>query len=134
METHRRVAYQNWSSRVRTGGYLKAGLDRFSHIIKRFPMANLADIIAATRRKVSEYRSESDLRQLERQASLHVPRGFRAALESTSESGIAIIAELKKLSQSRGLFGGIFVPRKFPGGLDQAEGAALSVRKEEKSF
>jgi indole-3-glycerol phosphate synthase len=97
-------------------------------------MANLADIIAATRRKVSEYRSKPDFRQLERQASLHVPRGFRAGLESASESGVAIIAELKKASPSRGLIRRDFDPAKLARELEQAEAAALSVLTDKEFF
>src|SRR3954453_614041 len=97
-------------------------------------MANLADIIAATRRKVSEYRSESDLRQLERQASLHVPRGFRAALQSASGSGIAVIAELKKASPSLGLIRRDFDPAKLARELEAAGAAALSVLTDEEFF
>src|SRR5438874_12045643 len=99
----------------------------FSHIIKRFTMANLADIVAATRRKVSECCSRADLGQLERQADLHTPRGFRGALEFASESGVAVIAELKKASPSRGLIRRDFDPAKLAQELEWAGAAALSV-------
>ena len=42
-----------------------------------------------------------DLRELEQRAQKHAPRGFRRALES--KEGVAVIAELKKASPSRGL-------------------------------
>ena len=97
-------------------------------------MASLADIIAATRRKVSECRSKADLRPLERQAGLHVPRGFRAALASVSESGVAVIAELKKASPSRGLIRQVFDPAKFARELESGGAAALSVLTDEEFF
>jgi indole-3-glycerol phosphate synthase len=97
-------------------------------------MTNLADIIAATRRKVAECRSKADLGRLERQAALHVPRGFRAALESASKSGAAVIAELKKASPSRGLIRGDFDPAKLAREMEAAGAAALSVLTDEEFF
>jgi indole-3-glycerol phosphate synthase len=97
-------------------------------------MANLADIVGATRRKMSECRSKADLRELERGAASHVPRGFRAALESASESGVAVIAELKKASPSRGLIRRDFDPAKLARELESAGAAALSVLTDEEFF
>jgi indole-3-glycerol phosphate synthase len=97
-------------------------------------MTVLADIIAATRRRVRECRSNADLRELERQAELHVPRGFRATLESARGSGTAIIAELKKASPSRGLIRSDFDPAKLARELEQAGAAALSILTEENFF
>ncbi|MGH9516803.1 MAG: indole-3-glycerol phosphate synthase TrpC [Terriglobales bacterium] len=97
-------------------------------------MSNLADIIAATRRKVGECRSKADLGQLEQQASLHIPRGFRVALDSASESGVAVIAELKKASPSRGLIRRDFDAIKLAKELEAAGAAALSVLTDEEFF
>ncbi len=97
-------------------------------------MANLADIIASTRQKVREFRSKADLRQLDRQAALYVPRGFRSALESASNSGTAVIAELKKASPSKGLIRHDFDPPKLALELEQAGAAALSVLTDEEFF
>lgn len=97
-------------------------------------MANLADIVAATRRGVSARRSKADLRRLERQAGLHVPRGFRATLQLVGESGAAVIAELKKASPSRGLIRQDFDPTKLAGELETAGAAALSVLTDEEFF
>jgi indole-3-glycerol phosphate synthase len=58
--------------------------------------AILERIVAATRARVAEARRGADLRELERRAELHVPCGFRRALESKSREGVAVIAELKK--------------------------------------
>jgi indole-3-glycerol phosphate synthase len=97
-------------------------------------MPNLADIIAATRRKVSQCRSKADLGQLERQAGLHVPRGFRAALQSASQSGVAVIAELKKASPSRGLIRQDFDAAKLARELEASGAACLSVLTDEDFF
>jgi indole-3-glycerol phosphate synthase len=97
-------------------------------------MAILADIVAATRRKLGERRPKADVRQLERDAALHVPRGFRKALESASNSGIAVIAELKKASPSRGLICRDFDPAKLARELEAAGAAALSVLTDEEFF
>jgi indole-3-glycerol phosphate synthase len=97
-------------------------------------MVNLADIVAATRCKVSERRSKADLRELEQQAALHVPRRFRDGLESASGSNIAVIAELKKASPSRGLIRKDFDPAKLTPELEAAGAAALSVLTDEEFF
>ena len=77
---------------------------------QQFIMTVLADIVAATRRRVAECRSTADFRDLEKRAAAHVPRGFRKALESAGQTGTAIIAELKKASPSRGLIRSDFNP------------------------
>ena len=83
-------------------GHPRGGALRLSLIIKRFFMAAILErIVAATRARVAAARREADLRELERQAELHVPRGFRRALELKSREGVAVIAELKKASPSR---------------------------------
>ena len=97
-------------------------------------MTILADIIAATRRKVDETRSRADLRMMEREITAHRPRGFRSALASASKSGIAIIAELKKASPSRGLIRADFDPALLARELEKAGAAALSVLTEEDYF
>ena len=90
-------------------------------------MTVLADIVAATRRKVEEARLHADLRELERKAALHMPRGFRNAIEQASQSGPAIVAELKKASPSRGLIRRDFDPRLLAQELEIAGATALSV-------
>jgi indole-3-glycerol phosphate synthase len=97
-------------------------------------MTVLTDIIAATRRRVSESRSGVDLRELEVRAAAHAPRGFRKALESVSSAGVAIIGELKKASPSRGLIRSDFDPAKLARELEAAGAAALSVLTDEDFF
>jgi indole-3-glycerol phosphate synthase len=89
--------------------------------------ANLDQIVAATRRRVAETKAGVDLRQLDRRAGNHVPRGFRRILESASANGIAVIAELKRASPSRGLIRSDFDPASLALELESAGAAALSV-------
>ena len=96
--------------------------------------SKLADIVAATRRRVTESRRTADLRQLEKQAQEHAPRGFRRALESKGRSGIGIIAELKKASPSRGLIRADFNPAILAPQLEAAGATALSVLTDEEFF
>ncbi len=96
--------------------------------------ASLDRIIAATRRRVTEARRTADLRELERQAQEHVPRGFRRALETKGRANIAIIAELKKASPSRGLIRADFNPESLARELERVGAAALSVLTDEEFF
>jgi len=95
---------------------------------------SLHQIVAATRRKVAEPRHSADLRALERRAQEHTPRGFRRALESRSRSGVAVIAELKKASPSRGLIRADFDPGSLAKELEDAGAAALSVLTDSEFF
>jgi indole-3-glycerol phosphate synthase len=95
---------------------------------------SLDQIVTATRRKVSQARLSADLRELERQAEQHVPRGFRQALEKQSHSRPAIIAELKKASPSRGLIRADFDPASLAAELEAAGAAALSVLTDAEFF
>jgi indole-3-glycerol phosphate synthase len=97
-------------------------------------MTVLADIIAATRRRVAECRSTADLRDLESRAEAHIPRGFRKALATASAVGPAIIAELKKASPSKGLIRGDFNVTELAKELAGAGATALSVLTDEEYF
>ena len=96
--------------------------------------AFLEQIIAATRRRVAESRGVADLPALERIAEGHVPRGFRAALRARSGEGVAVIAELKKASPSKGLIRAEFHPAELAAELEAAGAAALSVLTDEEFF
>ena len=76
----------------------------------------------------------ADLRELERQAQEHVPRGFRRTLAGRSRTGPAIIAELKKASPSRGLIRANFDPASLAQELEASGAAALSVLTDEEFF
>jgi indole-3-glycerol phosphate synthase len=99
-------------------------------------VASLDSIVAATRQRLSERgiaeQHGSKLRELERKAEEHIPRGFRSQLRS--HDGIAIIAELKKASPSKGLIRRDFRPLELARELEQAGAAALSVLTDEQFF
>jgi indole-3-glycerol phosphate synthase len=106
--------------------------------------ASLDSIVAATRQRLSERASEhasasrrnSGLQALERAAADHTPRGFRNQLRRVAQDGIAIavIAELKKASPSKGLIRADFRPSELALELEQAGAAALSVLTDEQFF
>jgi indole-3-glycerol phosphate synthase len=91
-------------------------------------------IVASTRARVEESKRTADLRALERQAEAHVPRRFRRALQAQSGHGIAVIAELKKASPSKGLIRAEFHPAELARELEAAGAAALSVLTDEEFF
>ena len=95
---------------------------------------SLDQIVSSTRRKVVEARSVADLPELERGAERHVPRGFRRALEEKSRTGVAVIAELKKASPSKGLIRAEFCVEELAKELEAAGAAALSVLTDEEFF
>lgn len=97
-------------------------------------VAGLDQIIAATRRRVADAKRSADLRELERQAQEHVPRGFRRTLADRSRTGAAVIAELKKASPSRGLIRANFDPASLAQELEASGAAALSVLTDEEFF
>src|SRR5215470_5465756 len=96
--------------------------------------ATLDQIVAATRRRVSQSRRDADLRELERLAQQHKPRGFRSSLSRAASSGPAVIAELKKASPSRGLIRPDFDPRALAAELVQSGAVALSVLTDQEFF
>src|SRR5947209_272995 len=96
--------------------------------------AGLDQIVAATRRRVSETRRTADVRELERRAGAHTPRGFRLALQTAAQHGAAVIAELKKASPSRGLIRAEFDPKGLAKELSEAGATALSVLTDQEFF
>ena len=96
--------------------------------------AVLDKIITVTRTRVAESRRSADLRELERRAEQHVPRGFRRAIIEEGRGGIAVIAELKKASPSKGLIRANFFPSELARDLEAAGAAALSVLTDEEFF
>jgi indole-3-glycerol phosphate synthase len=106
----------------------------------------LDEIIAATRKKVAAAKSAADVRELERRAEKHVPRGFRRALEQANpvaksaikvgqpSERVAVIAELKKASPSKGVIRAEFDLEGLATELEAAGAAALSVLTDEEFF
>jgi len=106
-----------------------------SLIINRFLMAAILEqIVAATRVRVAEAKRSADLRELERKAEGHAPRGFRRALHAKSREGVAVIAELKKASPSKGLIRKEFHAAELATELEAAGASALSVLTDEEFF
>ena len=96
--------------------------------------AFLDQIVASTRNRVTKARTGADVRNLERQAEQHIPRGFRRALQLKGKNGVAVIAELKKASPSKGLIRAEFYPAELALELEQAGAVALSVLTDEEYF
>jgi len=94
----------------------------------------LDQIVNSTRGKVVAAKRTANVRELERQAERHVPRSFRRALEEKSRAGIAVIAELKKASPSKGLIRAEFCVEELARDLEAAGATALSVLTDEEFF
>jgi indole-3-glycerol phosphate synthase len=73
---------------------------------------------------------------LEDAAARHTPRGFRTALRRVAQDriAVAVIAELKKASPSKGLIRADFRPSELARDLEQAGAAALSVLTDQQFF
>jgi indole-3-glycerol phosphate synthase len=94
----------------------------------------LDHIIAATRERVAAAKASADLGALRAAAERHQPRRFRQGLRRAGESGVAIIAELKKASPSKGLIREDFRVADLARELEDAGAAALSVLTDEQFF
>jgi indole-3-glycerol phosphate synthase len=95
---------------------------------------HLEPILAETRRAVASRKRVAHLASLEALAAAHQPRGFAAALRRRSESGPAIIAELKKASPSKGSIRPEFDVAFLAKSLERGGASCLSVLTEEKFF
>ena len=94
----------------------------------------LEEIVAATRERVAAAKTSDDPRVLSPAAERHQPRGFREGLQRAAKSGIAVIAELKKASPSKGLIRPDFPVAELAQELEEAGAAALSVLTNERFF
>lgn len=88
---------------------------------------HLERILATTRATVAERKKRMALADLERRAALYEPRGFARALRERAAAGLAIIAELKKASPSKGLIRPDFDVAALADALKAGGAAALSV-------
>jgi len=94
----------------------------------------LDQILASTRLRVDELLRSSAAQRVREQSKQHVPRGFRLAVSARAEQGIAVIAELKKASPSKGVIRQHFSAVRLARELEEAGAAALSVLTDEKYF
>jgi indole-3-glycerol phosphate synthase len=92
----------------------------------------LPEILAHTRSVVEERKAAADMRLLAAAAARHVPRGFARALRA--RQGMAVIAELKKASPSKGIIREEFDPVEIAVQLEAGGATALSVLTDEKFF
>jgi indole-3-glycerol phosphate synthase len=84
-------------------------------------------ILATTRATVAAAKARVPLAELERQAALHQPRGWAAALRQKAAMGPAVIAEIKKASPSKGLIRAEFDAEWLARSFFAGGAAALSV-------
>lgn len=94
----------------------------------------LDEILSVTRHNLAKTKSAARTHALEKLAESHRPRGFRKALLQRSETGPAIIAELKKASPSKGLIRADFEAATLATELEAAGAAALSVLTDAPHF
>jgi indole-3-glycerol phosphate synthase len=95
---------------------------------------SLDQIVSSTRKKVAEAKRAANVQELEQRAERHVPRGFQRALEEKNRAGVAVIAELKRASPSKGLIRAEFCVEELAKELEAAGTAALSVLTDEEFF
>jgi indole-3-glycerol phosphate synthase len=95
---------------------------------------HLEPILVETRRGVEARKRVADFAALEVLAAAHRPRGFAAALRRKSESGPAIISELKRASPSKGLIRPEFDVPFLAKSLERGGATCLSVLTEERFF
>jgi indole-3-glycerol phosphate synthase len=97
--------------------------------------AMLDQIVASTRARVAESKRNADLVTLQSEADRHIPRGFRQSLERVfAETGVAVIAELKQASPSKGVIRANLHVTSLAQELHSAGAAALSVLTEPQFF
>lgn len=95
----------------------------------------LQEILSNTRQTVESAKKQTPLAAMKELAKQHACRGFRWSLLQKIESeGLAVIAELKKASPSKGEIRGSFPVGRLASQLREGGAAALSVLTDEKYF
>jgi indole-3-glycerol phosphate synthase len=96
--------------------------------------SHLDKILATTRTTVAAAEARVPVAELERLAAAHQPRGWAAALRQRAATGIAVIAEIKKASPSKGLIRAEFDATELARSYFAGGAAALSVLTDEPFF
>lgn len=95
----------------------------------------LAKIAKYKRKEVAALKKETSRQELETLISMQPePRGFLKALQNTSQTGPALIAEIKKASPSKGLIRDNFKPSEIARAYQDGGAACLSVLTDWPSF
>jgi indole-3-glycerol phosphate synthase len=97
-------------------------------------MTRLETILETTRASVAAAKARVSTGELGRQAALHRPRGWAAALRERSASAPAVIAEIKKASPSKGLIREDFDVQWLATRYQEGGAATLSVLTDEPYF
>ncbi len=95
---------------------------------------HLDRILFKTRATVAAARALVPVAELEQLAVAHQPRGWAAALRQRAATGVAVIAEIKKASPSKGLIRADFDAAKLARSYFAGGAAALSVLTDEPFF
>lgn len=94
----------------------------------------LRDLVAATRAGVAARAARDPLAQLSRRAAGTDPQGERFAAALARRAGMAIIAECKRRSPSRGVLVRDYDPARLAAAYERAGAAAISVLTEPTRF
>lgn len=99
-------------------------------------MSKLAEICAAKRADVAERKRLHTLAELEARIADRddAPRGFAASVADKARDGVAIIAEIKRASPSKGLIRSDFDPAAIARAYENAGAACLSVLTDRDYF
>lgn len=95
---------------------------------------HLDTILASTRATVAAAKARVPLAELEKRVCAHRPRGWAAALRRKAAVGLAVIAEIKKASPSKGLIRRDFDVEGMARSYRAGGAAALSVLTDETYF
>ena len=106
----------------------------FVILINSYMPVTLDEIVAHTRLRLAGSKAVADPQQLAAFADRHTCRGFRKSLKKAAQDGVAVIAELKKASPSRGTIRANFPVGRLASQLETAGAAALSVLTDERFF